>query len=295
MEIRHLRTFVAVAEELSFTHAAERLGLSQPPVSLQIKELERDVGAVLFERGGQRKIRLTPAGKVFLDGARQTLLALERAKQNAKSSTLGHVGSLDIGYTDDFSFGALPTALGDFHKAWPTIDIALHMRTSIQLLELVNEGDFDLGFVCFPIPQSARNLVVRELPPTEIVAVVSPEHPLAARKRIWIRELLDTPLHLVPHQLVSGFSAQVTRLMAGARLSPQVLTTCDNTMLQLQMASHGFGATIASLTSIPPDWKNIRILHFKDEPLFLELGLVYHKDARNLALIEKFLSCVEFS
>jgi DNA-binding transcriptional LysR family regulator len=292
MEIRHLKTFVAVAEELSFTRAAKRLNLSQPPVSLQIRELEEELGAKLFERGGQRRISLTPAGKVLLDGARQTLLALERAKQNTRAAMLGHFGTLDIGYTDDFSFGILPRALAEFRREYRAVNIALHMRPSLQLLERVSEGEYDLAFLCLPIPQSMRDLSVRRLPPTEIVAVVSSNHRLAKRKRIWVRELADTPLHLVPHQLVSGFSVQVTRLLAGARISPIVHTTCDNTMLQLQMAALGAGATLASLTAIPENWSEISILRFRDEPVPLELGMIHRQDARNQALIDAFTSCL---
>lgn len=287
MEIRQLRTFIAVAEELSFGKAASRLNMTQPSVSLHIKQLENEIGARLLERGGKRDVAITPAGKVFLDGARQTLQAADRARQSAQHLSEGKTGELNIGYSDDFTFASLPSMIESLHTQSPGVQVNLSLKSSYRVIELVKDGLLDLGFVCFPIPRINPNLDMRQLPPTEIVAVISKTHRLAKRKRIWLKELSDTPLYLMPHNVISGFSAQATRLFAQAQITPRLLGTSDNALVTLEMISRGVGATLASLSSLPAGFPDIHILHLRDADPKLELGMVFRKDSPLSVLIQQ--------
>jgi DNA-binding transcriptional LysR family regulator len=263
---------------------------------MQIREIEKEIGTAVFERGGKRKIELTPAGRMLLDGARQTLLCLERATQNAKSSALGQSGALHAGYTEDFLFcttDGLGSVFQKFQKAAPAVNLEMTIGRSYQVMESIESGDFDLGLLPLPIPQFIRNIVVHQLPNIEIVAVVSLHHPLAAQKKIWLKDLSDTPLHLSPYHMISAYATQVARLLTSAKVTPRVVATSDNTIIQLQAISLGVGATLATLSSIPPNWKGIKILRLKDESPHVEVGIAYRKDSHNLLLIKQFIEVTE--
>src|SRR5579872_6878625 len=124
MELRHLRYFVAVAEELSFRRASERLHLAQPPLSLQIKSLEEELGLRLFERS-TRSVKLTPAGKVFLDEARSVLIGAERAQQNARKAHQGLGGPLRIGMLAPAATPRLAKILSSFRQKFPDVQFSL--------------------------------------------------------------------------------------------------------------------------------------------------------------------------
>ena len=207
LDLKHLRTFIAVAEELSFRKAAERLNLTQPPVSLQIRNLEDELGEKLFDRGGRRKIQLTAAGRILLEGARETLRMAERTAENVALYSQGSSGHLRIGHSDDFLHGLLPRTLARYHSDFPGVRVSLTARPSARVTEQLLAGELDLGFVCLPIPRLDTSIVMQPLPSTPIVAVVATTHPLAGRQKIWLRELEEESFLLLPTDMMSGFSS----------------------------------------------------------------------------------------
>src|SRR4051794_19359299 len=150
MELRHLRYFVAVAEELSFRRAAEKLHLAQPPLSAQIKSLETKLGLRLFERS-TRLVRLTQAGRVFLDEARLVLLAAKQAEQRVKMAEHGLVGTLRIGVLAPAATSRLATVLRSYRLKFPGVQFSLHELASIEQLQRLRTDQLDVGLLRPPI------------------------------------------------------------------------------------------------------------------------------------------------
>ncbi len=153
MDLKQLRYFVAVAEERNFSRAAAKLRVSQPPLSVQIRLLEEELGVRLLERGN-RGASLTPAGIAFLAEARGVLAAAERAKLAAKETGRGDVGTISIGFVSMAAYGLLPAALKAFRHRYPRVEVRLEeMTTDVQQREL-NEGRIDLGLALAPVIDS---------------------------------------------------------------------------------------------------------------------------------------------
>jgi len=293
MDLKHLRTFVAVSEELSFRKAATRLSLTQPPVSLQIKNLEDELGVKLIDRGGRKKMQLTPAGKILLEGARETLRTAERTAESVALYSQGSSGQLRIGHSDDFQYGLLPSALARYHPEFPGVRVSLTARPSARVTEQLLSGDLDLGFVCLPIPRLDTSIVMQSLPSTPIVAVVPATHPLAGKENIWLRELEDESFLLLPTDLLSGFSSQVSRLFTQAGMTPKCVGMAETSSITVQITANGFGVTLASLSSIETRIDGVSNLHLKDSKPDLELGLIYASANRALPLLQGFLGILE--
>jgi DNA-binding transcriptional LysR family regulator len=289
MDLKHLRTFITVAEELSFRKAAACLNLTQPPVSLQIRHLEDELGVKLIDRGGRKKMQLTAAGKILLEGARETLRTAERTAESVALYLQGSSGQLRIGHSDDFQYGLLPRVLARYHTEFPGVRVSLTARPSARVTEQLLSGDLDMGFVCLPIPRLDTSIVMQSLPSTPIVAVVPATHPLAGKEKIWLRELEDESFLLLPTDMMSGFSSQVSRLFTQAGMTPMCVGMAETSSITVQITANGFGVTLASLSSIESKIDGARVLRLKDPHPDLELGLIYASANRDLPLLQGFL------
>src|ERR1700712_4287136 len=187
MEMRHLRCLVAVAEELHFGRAARRLHLSQPPVSLAIKELEAELGVVLFERSS-RRIVLTRAGAEALHDARAVLARTELLKRRAHDAAQGRTGALSIGFISLAAYSFLPDALRRFLADYPKVKVALHESTTDQMLAELEIGALDLGLI-FASPGMSPTLAYRP-PQREALIVALPDnHPQAKAAQVSLEKL----------------------------------------------------------------------------------------------------------
>src|SRR5881275_1522994 len=146
MELRHLRYFVAVAEELHFRRAAERLHMSQPPLSQQIRRLEDEVGATLFVRN-QRRVELTAAGQAYLARARDILAAVEDAAREARRVQRGEVGRLDVGFVGSAMYSVVPELLRAFRERFPDVGLRLRELGTAEQLRRLEDGRLDVGFL----------------------------------------------------------------------------------------------------------------------------------------------------
>lgn len=191
MEMRHLRYFVAVAEELHFRRAAARLHVAQPAVSEQVRNLEEELGVQLLERTHQR-VSLTPAGDAFLVEARRVLHQVERARRAAMRAGDNTPGRLRLGHLSDAVPPELPRALGRFAMQTPGVEVALATHPSLELVELVREGQLDAAVVCLPAP--VGGLRVTPLGTEGAVVGVRETHRSARGLVISPRQLERTPL-----------------------------------------------------------------------------------------------------
>ena len=208
MELRHLRYFVAVAEELHFGRAARRLHIAQPPLSRQIRDLERDVGTPLFERR-PRGVELTPAGRAFLPEARLTLAQAERAQRTAQRAAMGETGRLRVGFVEAAAdTGILPDVLSFFRMHLPSIGLSLFEMDSLQQAEAFRDGRIDLGLLSSIPPDAARWLQVEVVHREPLVLAMPPTHPLVGRKRLALRDLAGESFVLIPRYEIGRASCR---------------------------------------------------------------------------------------
>lgn len=197
MELRHLRYFVAVAEEGNVTRAAERLGIGQPPLSQQIQALERDLEVRLFHRTGQGVV-LTEAGKALLVDAKRLLEDVQHAAVNAQRAGRGETGHLNLGFTASAAFHPIVRALiRAFRNAYPGVGLTLTEGSTAQQLTLLDEGRIDLAFLR-PGAHTFAGVALREIATEPMKAVLPVTHPLAKRSRISLKALSDESFVLIP-------------------------------------------------------------------------------------------------
>ena len=186
MELRHLRYFVVVAEELHFRRAAERLHMSQPPLSQQIRALEEEVGATLLLRN-QRRVELTAAGVVFLERARQILADVEDAARQARRVQRGEVGRLAVGFVGSAMYSFVPDLLRRFGEHAPDVTLRLHEMGTTEQLRQLEDGRLDVGFL--RAARSRPELKIEIVAEEPVIAALPDLHPLAAKPRLTLADL----------------------------------------------------------------------------------------------------------
>ncbi|MBT6829633.1 MAG: LysR family transcriptional regulator [Rhodospirillaceae bacterium] len=241
IELHHLRYFVAVAEDLHFRRAAERLHIAQPALSRAIKWLESEIGAVLLLRT-TRNVALTEAGRIFLHETRLALTQIERAQTLAQSAAAGEAGRLSVAYMDFAINGPLPAILGAFRANHPGVTIDLdHMWTERQR-EAIVAGDIDIGFLIGPF--TAPGIDSRTILSERFVAVLPEAHPLAAKRRINLADLSDQPFILGASAYWGPYRRLVDELCLGAGFTPRVVQEAHNSDGIFGLVAAGMGVSI---------------------------------------------------
>lgn len=242
MELRHLRYFVTVAEELHFGRAARRLHLSQPPLSMQIKALEEEIGVALLLRN-RRHVEITSAGEVFLKEARDVLARADAAAQAARRAARGETGDLRVGFVTIADYSILPPVLQRFRRASPDIRLVLQEATTdVQLRELT-EGRMDVGFVLPPVEDERLKLLPLLQEP--LLAALPETHPAArARGPISLRRLADSPFILVPRHMAAGLYDDTIRFCRQAGFSPRVEQEAVQMQTIVSLVSVGLGVAL---------------------------------------------------
>lgn len=242
IELRHLRYFVAVAEELHFGRAANRLHLAQPPLSQQIRKLEEIVGYQLFMRTS-RAVKLTSAGEIFLDRARRTLRHVDEDLEEARSVGRGEVGFLRVGFIGSSMLTALPAMLGRYRRQFPKVNLQLsEFHTSGVIQQLLDEA-MDVGVMRDSGP--TEGLIVEPLFSEPFVWVLPSRHPLAKRKTLAGTELRDEPFVMPP--VIAGRRAYDKLILPceDSGFRPIVVQVASQWLTILRLVGAGIGVTIA--------------------------------------------------
>lgn len=243
MEMRHLRYFIAVAEELSFTRAARRLHIAQPPLSTQIRLLEEELEAQLFERD-KRRVFLTQAGRHFLDRARGILADVESAKGEARSAASGEIGRIALGYTGSSMLStALPSALRRFQAAHPLVNLALQEMTSLDQLDAVHTRTLDIGILRRPDVVVPAGIVLEEWYQAPLLAAVPAAHPLSGAP-VRIADLRDQPLILYPRNAGIGLYWKVQELCSKAGFRPHMVQEARDASTIVGLVAAGIGIAV---------------------------------------------------
>ncbi len=241
IELRHLRYFVAVAEELHFGRAALRLHLAQPPLSQQIRKLEEIVGHALFTRTS-RAVQLTSAGEVFLDRARRTLRNVQDDMEEARSVGRGEVGFLKVGFIGSSMLTSVPAMLGRYRRAFPTVNLQLHESYTSMLVQALQRGTLDLGILRDGGP--TEGLRVEVLFSEPFVAVLPRRHPLATRKVISAAALRDEPFVFFSPLAGDLAYGKPVSLCEEHGFRPRVVQEAPQWLTILRLVGAGLGVSI---------------------------------------------------
>lgn len=245
MNLHQLRCFIAVAEELHFSRAAERLHIEQSPLSRVIKKLESNLGVILFERT-PRITRLTWAGQIFLEDARRVILAFEQAKANAKSAAAGYRGSLRIALSDGIARTRLSTLLALCREEEPEVEIRLFETSFAQNVKGLHDDLYDAGLAL--ADEVDDGIIAEPVWQDPLVVAVPARHPLLAHKHVPLREVVTHPLVLCHPEVCEGCSRQLERLLRSVDARPVVVerVTSHDLMLALVAAGYGIGFSSAA-------------------------------------------------
>ncbi|HHZ6112394.1 TPA: LysR family transcriptional regulator [Pseudomonas aeruginosa] len=247
MELRHLRCFLAVAEELHFARAAERLHIEQSPLSRTIKELEEELGEQLFVRTS-RSTRLTRAGKLFLEHVPRIFTALDQARDSVKAAANGFHSQLRIALSDGITPSRLPDLLALCRQEEPEIEIRLFEVPLSQQIKGLHDDLYDVGFA--QSDEVGDALVARPVWSDPLMVAVPARHPLLKHKRIPLDEVLRYPLVLCDPQVCEGHARQVERVLRRAEQEPMIAERVGSCDLMMALVSAGFALGLAGAPHI---------------------------------------------
>jgi len=246
MELRHLRCFLAVAEELHFARAAEKLHIEQSPLSRTVKELEEELGVQLFIRTS-RSTRLTLAGRLFLKHVPRVFTALEQARESVKSAANGFHGQLRIALSDGITPSRLPALLARCREEDPEMEIRLFEVSLAQQLKGLHDDLYDAGFSM--ADEVGDGIIVEPAWEEELMVAVPARHPALAYKRIPLEEVLRYPLVLGDPAVCEGHARQIDRILRKQEKEPLVVQHVATFDVMMALVSAGLALGKSCKTS----------------------------------------------
>jgi DNA-binding transcriptional LysR family regulator len=259
MDLRHLRYFIAVAEELHFTKAAERLHMAQPPLSRQIRELEEELGVTLLNRT-RRHIELSDAGQVFLEKARQVLLAADSAIVEAQRAQRGEVGKLAVGFFEQAAYTFLPPILRAFQERFPLVEVQLRWFPVVEQVEALMRGHSDVAFVRPVVDLNAlsKETLLKE----PFVVAVPSTHRFADMDVVSVADCARERIITYTQHLAPDYHGMIARLCASAGFIPDILLEVGQVYMALGLASSGAG-----IAFVPASVQRVRFDNLVYKPL----------------------------
>ncbi len=249
--LRELECFLAVAEEMSFTRAAERLRLAQPPLSRHVRGLEEKLGIPLFERS-RRHVSLTPAGMAFRAEARDILPRLRRAGEAAKRAARGETDRVEVGFVSAVLSPELVEVFTRFGRRYPQIRMQLHDLLPSDQLAALARGELDVAFVGVAPERLPAGLAATRWREEALLAFVPPNHPFASRRELRLAELADEPFVMISAEAAPAYASHVHRLCLGEGFRPRVVQDASRAQAVAALTVAGVGVAIlpASLDRI---------------------------------------------
>ena len=290
MELRHLRYFVVVAEEEHFGRAADRLHVVQPAITRQVRQLEEEIGYSLFDRL-KRGVRLTEAGRSFLEESRQLLSELERGVDRTRLVAQGKVGRLRIGFAEPATYsGELPRILRDFRSSWPDVRLELFPSSSILASEQLREQKVDVAFV-YILPTNLPELKYRKVTVDRWVLALPRAHRLVKSKRVTLRDLNGEPFVWFPRAVAPLLYDRVLSACHAAGVTLNIVQEGNSPTILLSLVSGGIGLTftITSAAKTKPD--TVVLKEIANLRLKVDFFAIWRGDNR-LPALQKFIEVV---
>ncbi len=250
IELRHLRYFAAVAEELHFGRAAEKLGIAQPPLSQQIKSMEELIGYPLFER--KPRVRLTPVGEALLEVARRTLGQVEEGLEMVRRAGRGEVGKVTVGFAASTLTTVLPEILRNFREQYPGVELRLRELSSAAQAAALADGSIDVGFLREAVTHGT-DLICERILREEFMTVLPPGHPLAERREVPLTELAGEPFVHFPRAVAPTLFDQIAAACRRAGFRPRVVQEAQEWLTILGLVEAGLGVSL-----VPASFRRLR-------------------------------------
>ncbi|MEO8780042.1 MAG: LysR family transcriptional regulator [Rhodanobacter sp.] len=285
MEFRQLRYFVAIVEEGSFSRAAERLHVSQPPLSTQIKSLESELGARLLERNN-RGVSLTAAGSVFYAEAVATLARLEHARVKTQQADRGDSGMLAVGFVSIADYSILPPALKSFRAAFPMVEVQLHELTTDAQIRELRATRLDLGIALAPVDEP--DLTFKGIMREELVLAAPSDHPaVKGDGPIDLRTLSKASFIVPPREIASGLYDLTISHCHASGFAPQITQHARQMQTVIGLVSSGMGFALVPSSVRNLQRPGVRYRPLRGKPALIELGTVQLRSAAS-PLAENF-------
>ncbi|UCZ86815.1 LysR family transcriptional regulator [Pseudomonas sp. L5B5] len=297
VETRLLRQFIAVAEELNFHKAANRLYMAQPALSQAIHRLEQKLGFHLFIRN-RREVRLTPAGSTFLDVAYRTLKELEQGIEQARQVCAGTAGQLTICTLSLACYDGLLNSLRRFRETFPKVQLVIREMPSSSQAKALLAGEADIAFMRL-LPMPAESIESRLILNEQIVMALPAGHPQANNLQVRLQDFADEPFVFTPQPLGSGYHRQLTALCEAAGFEPRVIQEAAQIHTLIALVACGFGVAL-----VP---ESIAGATLRDKVMFRpidavgsrpnpSIGLYMSRNRHNASpLLDSFIALLEFA
>jgi DNA-binding transcriptional LysR family regulator len=264
VNLQHLKHFVAVAEELHFGRAAQRIGMAQPPLSQSIRRLEDSLGCPLFLRT-RRKVELTPSGEALLEHARDILAQIDYAQKAVLRAKEAGVSQMTIGFTPNALSESLPAAMQEIRRLAPAITLTLwEGGTGEQIAGILN-GQLDVGFFQ-AASREMRGLEVHVVEETSTVAAVPDTWPLANQASLRMSDLADYPLLMMPAARSPIVHERFMAAFRNAGVKPNIVQEAAFDYTRLKLVAAGMGASLVSSITAPNGYPGVRMLTIEDLP-----------------------------
>ena len=285
MELRHLRYFVAVAEEMNFHRAAKRLNISQPPLSLAIKQLEDNLETKLFARVG-RGIEITPAGEFLLERSHKIFTNIEKIRTETKRIGQGQAGTIKIGFISSAITGVLQNIVSAHRNKFPLVSIEMEQLVADRIADKILKKELDIGVVRTPmyLPQGLK---IKQISKESWYAAVHKKHPYSGKKNLSFNDLQDQPVIFFPRWNGPASYDQVMELFKKKKVSPHIVQEAPE-----QMTIAGLVASNIGIGIVPECMKQIKIkdvvhLPLKGAEAKTGFALIYRKQQH--LLVDRFL------
>jgi len=292
MELRHIRYFLAVAEARNFSRAAERVGIGQPPLSLQIRDLEREVGARLFHRIPQGA-ELTAAGQAFYDIVSRMPALAEDAIRSARRAARGELGSLRIGFTASSAFNpVVAAAIRNFRRAYPDVELGLEENNSTRLLAGLREGILDAVFLRPEAGSSSSggDLRLRLLSEEPLLAVLPDKHPAARSAELRLKALRNEPFILFPREAGITLFDTVIATCRKAGFEPRIGQQAPQIASIMQLVAAELGVSLVPASMRQVQVKGIVFKELSDVTATARLSLAWRRTDTS-PFLKNFIVC----
>jgi DNA-binding transcriptional LysR family regulator len=276
MELRQLRYFVALAETRNFHRAAERLHMSQPPLTVAIRKLEEELGAALFVRG-TRGVTLTPAGRAWRAAARATLDQAERFRETAREGAAGERGRLRIGFIGSATFELLPRIIPEYRRRYPAVELVLEEATSVEIVRKLIAGELDVGLVRLPLMEVAA-VDTMVIDPDEMHVALPQGSPFAQARSVRLEALAGEPFIL--QSGISVLHSVTLNACHAAGFVPVVAQQAPQLSAVLALVRSGLGVALVPSRAARAVPQGVRLVRLAQR-VPIETGVAFARDSRD--------------
>jgi len=288
IELRHLRSYIAVAEERHFRRAAERLHMSQPPLSQQIKTLEEALGVQLLIRD-RRGVVVTDAGQVFLEQARAVLAAMDGAVDAARRAQDGELGHLSVGFVGSSMYGRVPEIIRRFRAAHPTVHLSLRELGTGAQAEALIHGEIDVGFLRPPV--SAEGVEIDQLLDEPVVVVMPEDHHLVGMPSLTLMHLRRERFVLLSRAAAPGQHDAISKALAADGAAPLVVQEAEEMQTIIGLVASGMGVSLVPASVRALDRHDVVYRDIVGPAPRIELAYAYRRGDTN-PVVQNFLAAV---